>query len=144
MLNKIIIMGRMTRDPERRYTGSQIPVTSFTLAVERDIKEGGERKTDFIDCIAWRSAADFVANYFTKGSMAVVAGRLALRDWTDRDGNKRRSAEVVADNIYFGESKRDKAEVDYARAERGGTCAEPPAPSGFGELSDINDGDLPF
>lgn len=137
MLNKIIIMGRLTRDPERRYTQSQIPVTSFTLAVERDVKEGGERKTDFIDCVAWRVAADFVANYFTKGSMAVVAGRLVLREWTDRDGNKRRSAEVVADNIYFGESKRDKA-------ERGGAYDEPPATAGFGELSDIDDGDLPF
>ena len=108
MLNHIEIMGRLTRDPEIRYTQSQTPVTSFTLAVDRDIpnKATGDRETDFIDCVAWRSTAEFVSKYFQKGSMAVVTGRLQIRDWTDRDGNKRRSAEIMVDNIYFGDSKR--------------------------------------
>lgn len=107
MLNHITIMGRLTRDPELRYTQSQTPVASFTLAVDRDrTNDQGERATDFIDCIAWRQTGEFVNKYFRKGSMAVVAGRLTIRDWTDRDGNKRRSAEVVAENVYFGESKR--------------------------------------
>ena len=108
MLNHIVLMGRLTRDPELRYTQSQIPVASFSLAVDRDFggRDGGERQTDFIDIVAWRSTAEFVSKYFTKGSMAVVSGRLQIRDWTDREGGKRRSAEVVADNVYFGESKR--------------------------------------
>ena len=107
MLNKIIIMGRLTADPELRRTGSGIAVTSFTLAVDRDFssKEGGEKETDFIDCVAWRNTGEFVANYFTKGRMAVVAGRLQIRIYTDKDGNKRRAAEVIADNVYFGDSK---------------------------------------
>ena len=108
MLNHIVLMGRLTRDPELRYTQSQIPVASFRLAVDRDFggRDGGERQTDFIDIVAWRSTAEFVSKYFTKGSMAAVSGRLQIRDWTDREGGKRRSAEVVADNVYFGESKR--------------------------------------
>ena len=108
MLNHITIMGRLTRDPELRYTQSQTPVASFTLAVDRDFggRDGGEKQTDFIDCVAWRSTAEFVSKYFAKGSMAVVSGRLQIRDWTDREGGKRRSAEVVVDNVYFGESKR--------------------------------------
>ena len=108
MLNHITIMGRLTRDPELRYTQSQTPVASFTLAVDRDFsgRDGGEKQTDFIDCVAWRQTAEFVNKYFSKGSMAVVAGRLQIRDWQDKDGNKRRTAEVVAENIYFGESKR--------------------------------------
>ncbi len=108
MLNHIVIMGRLTRDPELRRTGTGIAVTSFSLAVDRDFapKEGGERETDFIDCVAWRSTGEFVSKYFAKGSMAVVSGRLQIRNWTDKEGNKRRSAEVVADNVYFGESKR--------------------------------------
>lgn len=107
MLNHITIMGRMTRDPELRRTGSGVAVTSFTLAVDRDFsgKDGGEKETDFIDCVAWRSTGEFVEKYFHKGSMAVVSGRLQIRGWTDKDGNKRRAAEVVADNVYFGESK---------------------------------------
>ena len=111
MLNHIVIMGRLTRDPELRRTGSGIAVTSFSLAVDRDFgsKDGGERETDFIDCVAWRSTGEFVSKYFTKGSMAVVSGRLQIRSWTDKDGNKRRTAEVVADNVYFGDSKRDGA-----------------------------------
>ena len=109
MLNHIVIMGRLTRDPELRRTASGIAVASFTLAVDRDFaaKDGGERETDFIDCVAWRQTGEFVSKYFAKGRMAVVSGRLQIRNWTDKEGNKRRSAEVVADNVYFGESKRD-------------------------------------
>ena len=109
MLNHITIMGRLTRDPELRRTGSGIAVASFSLAVDRDFgkNENGERETDFIDCVAWRQTGEFVSKYFTKGRMAVVSGRLQIRSWTDKDGNKRRTAEVVADNVYFGDSKRD-------------------------------------
>ena len=150
MLNRIILMGRLTRDPELRHTQSGTSVASFSLAVDRDFKsrDGGERATDFIDIVAWRSTAEFVAKYFTKGRMAVVEGRLQIRDWTDRDGGKRRSAEVVAENIYFGDSKRD--------GDSGGSSFARPAapapvdygiPSGsddqFAELAD-DDGDLPF
>ena len=108
MLNHITIMGRLTRDPELRRTGTGIAVASFTVAVDRDFggRDGGEKETDFIDCVAWRSTGEFVSKYFTKGSMIVVSGRLQIRGWTDKEGNKRRSAEVVADNVYFGESKR--------------------------------------
>lgn len=108
MLNRIVIMGRLTRKPELRRTGSGIAVTSFTVAVDRDFapKDGGERETDFIDCVAWRGTGEFVDKFFSKGSMAVVAGRLQIRQWTDKEGNKRHSAEIVADNVYFGDSKR--------------------------------------
>ena len=108
MLNHITIMGRLTRDPELRRTGSGIAVASFSVAVDRDFggRDGGEKETDFIDCVAWRQTGEFVSKYFTKGSMIVVSGRLQIRSWTDKEGNKRRSAEVVADNVYFGESKR--------------------------------------
>lgn len=152
MLNHITIMGRLTRDPELRYTQSQTPVASFSLAVERDFgsKDGGERQTDFIDCVAWRQTADFVSKYFSKGSMAVVSGRLQIRDWNDKDGNKRRSAEVVADNIYFGESKRrdsgDNSRGEYREPSYSAPKYEAPAPStgaAFAELSD-DDGELPF
>ena len=108
MLNRIIIMGRLTRDPELRHTQSGTAVASFSLAVDRDFKnQNGEKETDFIDVVAWRNSAEFVSRYFTKGRMAVVEGRLQIRPWQDRDGNKRRSAEVVADNVYFGDSKKD-------------------------------------
>ena len=109
MLNHITIMGRLTRDPELRRTGSGIAVASFTVAVDRDFggRDGGERETDFIDCVAWRQTGEFVSKYFTKGRMIVVSGRLQIRSWTDKDGNKRRTAEVEADNCYFGDSKRD-------------------------------------
>ena len=109
MLNHIVIMGRLTRDPELRRTGSGTAVASFSVAVERDFgkNENGEKETDFIDCIAWRQTGEFVSKYFTKGRMIVVSGRLQVRSWTDKDGNKRRTAEVVADNVYFGDSKRD-------------------------------------
>ena len=109
MLNHIVIMGRLTRDPELRRTGSGIAVASFTVAVDRDFggRDGGEKETDFIDCVAWRQTGEFVSKYFSKGRMIVVSGRLQIRSWTDKDGNKRRTAEVVADNCYFGDSKRD-------------------------------------
>ena len=107
MLNHIVIMGRLTRDPELRRTASGVAVASFTLAVDRDYtgKDGGEKETDFIDCVAWRSTGEFVSRNFAKGRMACVSGRLQLRNWTDKDGNKRRSAEVLADNVYFADSK---------------------------------------
>ena len=133
MLNRIILMGRLTRDPELRKTGNGTAVASFTLAVDRDYKpQDGERETDFIDIVAWRGTGEFVSKYFTKGRMAVVEGRLQVRDWTDKDGNKRRSTEVVADNVYFGDSKRSES----------GTPAEP-----SGELQELPDeekGELPF
>ena len=156
MLNHIVLMGRLTRDPELRYTQSQIPVASFSLAVDRDFggRDGGERQTDFIDIVAWRSTAEFVSKYFTKGSMAVVSGRLQIRDWTDKDGNKRRSAEVVADNVYFGESKRrdggdtsrpaaPSASAPAHRGSYGGYDNVPQGGSAFSELDD-DDGALPF
>ena len=152
MLNHITIMGRLTRDPELRYTQSQIPVASFTLAVDRDYsgRDGGERQTDFIDCVAWRSTAEFISKYFQKGSMAVASGRLQLRDWTDKEGNKRRNAEVVVDNIYFGESKRRDSESapntfppPYSGNDYSSQSSPSSLPGGFEELSD-DDGELPF
>ena len=108
MLNHITIMGRLVRDPELRRTGSGIAVASFCLAVDRDYnpKDGAEKETDFIDCNAWRGTGEFVSKYFQKGSMAIVSGRLQIRTWTDKEGNKRRNAEVVADSVYFGDSKK--------------------------------------
>ena len=134
MLNKIILMGRLTRDPELRHAGNGTAVASFSIAVDRDFKaQSGEKETDFIDIVAWRSTAEFVSKYFSKGRMAVVDGRLQIRDWTDRDGGKRRSAEVVADNIYFGDSKRPVSDSDT------------PAPSGeFTEVPEDEKGELPF
>ena len=122
MLNHITIMGRLTRDPELRRTGSGVAVASFTLAVDRDFgkNENGEKETDFIDCVAWRQTGEFVSKYFTKGRMAVVSGRLQIRSWTDKDGNKRRTAEVVADNCYFGDSKRDSDNSSYGGNTYGG------------------------
>ena len=155
MLNKIILMGRLTHDPELRRTQNGTAVTGFSLAVERDFKdEDGKRATDFIDIVAWRQTAEFVSRFFTKGRMAVVEGRLQLRDWTDRDGNKRRSAEVIADNVYFGDSKRDAEGSGYAPPPVGGGYTAPAASAGgysapadggdqFAELSD-DDGELPF
>ena len=122
MLNHITIMGRLTRDPELRRTGSGIAVASFTVAVDRDFggRDGGEKETDFIDCVAWRQTGEFVSKYFTKGRMIVVSGRLQIRSWTDKDGNKRRTAEVVADNCYFGESKRSNEGSSYGGNTYGG------------------------
>ena len=152
MLNHITIMGRLTRDPELRYTQSQTPVASFTLAVDRDFggRDGGEKQTDFIDCVAWRQTAEFVSKYFQKGSMAVVSGRLQIRDWTDREGGKRRSAEVVVDNIYFGESRRrDSSEGSSYDSRSSYSSYEAPrsaSPAPSSPFSDLDDGDgeLPF
>ena len=149
MLNKIILMGRLTRDPELRRTGSGTAVTSFSLAVDRDFKsQSGDKETDFIDIVAWRNTAEFVSKYFTKGRMAIVEGRLQIRDWTDKDGGKRRSAEVVADNVYFGDSKRDGAgDAGYAPAYSAPSAGYAPAASmgasAFAEIGE-EDGELPF
>lgn len=106
MLNKIIIMGRLTRDPELRHTNSNISVCSFSIACDRDFKnEKGEKETDFVDVVVWRSAGEFVSKYFAKGRMAVIEGRLQIREWTDKEGNKRRTAEIIAESVYFGDSK---------------------------------------
>lgn len=147
-LNRCIIMGRLTRDPELRHTQTGTPVTSFSLAVDRDFKDKatGERATDFVDVVAWRTTAEFAARYFSKGRMAVVEGRLQIRDWTDKDGNKRRSAEVVADSVYFGDSKRE----DGGQGAYGGYSAptdsypgQPDPDSEFAELT-TDDENLPF
>ena len=132
MLNHITIMGRLVRDPELRRTGSGIAVASFTVAVDRDFggRDGGEKETDFIDCVAWRQTGEFVSRYFTKGRMIVVSGRLQIRSWNDKDGNKRRTAEVVADNCYFGDSKRDGDSMgSYGGNTYGGNAYGAPAPS---------------
>ena len=169
MLNRIIIMGRLARDPELRRTQNGTPVASFRLAVDRDFKDKatGERSTDWIDVVAWRSTAEFVSRFFTKGRMAVVEGRLQMRDWTDKDGNKRIVAEVVADNVYFGDSKRDGESggayggSSYGNNSYGGGSYSAPSggydapagnaygapggasPSEFAEIDDV-DGELPF
>ena len=129
-LNKIFIMGRITKDPELRRTDSGTAVTSFSLAVDRDFKgQNGEKETDFIEVVAWRNTAEFVAKYFAKGRMAVVEGRLQIRSWKDKDGNKRSKAEVVADNVYFADSKKESG---YS------ALVEP-------EMAEIeDDGDVPF
>jgi len=153
-LNRVILMGRLTRDPELRRTQSGTAVTSFSLAVDRDFKsQAGEKETDFIDVVAWRNTAEFVSRYFTKGRMAVVEGRLQIRDWKDKDGNNRRSAEVYADNVYFGDSKRDNAGSGYDAPPAYGSAPAYSSPvgggyrsngnSGFAELDD-QDGELPF
>ena len=150
MLNKIILMGRLVKDPELRRTQSGTAVTSFRIAVDRDFKsQDGSKQADFFDVVAWRGTAEFVSKYFTKGRMAVVEGRLQIRDWTDRDGGKRRSAEVIADNVYFGDSKREGGS-DYSPAPAYGTPAPSrgyAAPAGgqsdFAEIGE-EDGELPF
>ena len=138
MLNHIVVMGRLVRDPELRRTGSGIAVASFSVAVDRDFgkNENGERETDFIDCVAWRQTGEFVSKYLTKGRMAVVSGRLQIRNWTDKDGNKRRTAEIVADNVYFGDSKRDSESGNssyggntYGGNSYGGNSYSAPAPA---------------
>ena len=164
MLNHITIMGRLTRDPELRRTGSGIAVASFTVAVDRDFggRDGGEKETDFIDCVAWRQTGEFVSKYFTKGRMIVVSGRLQIRSWTDKDGNKRRTAEVVADNCYFGDSKRDSDSGstygggyqnnnyggnNYGAAPApsyGGYSAPAAAPASDFPMLDSDDSELPF
>lgn len=154
MLNRIIIMGRLVADPELRTTPGGVTVATVRLAVDRDFrnKQTGERETDFINVVAWRQTAEFVSRYFAKGRMAVVEGRLQIRDWTDREGGKRRSAEVVADNVYFGDSKRDGG--DYGGSSYGGPPAYGAPAAGsrtsdfgggsdFAEISE-EDGNLPF
>lgn len=131
MLNTITIMGRLTKDPEMRTTQSGIHVTSFTLAVDRDYAQDGKRETDFINCVAWRGTAEFVSKYFGKGSMAVVSGRLQIRKYQDKNGNDRYAAEILASNVYFGESKKDK-----------GTTVKAPENVPYEELDE--DMDLPF
>ena len=132
MLNHITIAGRLTKDPELRRTGTGTAVASFTLAVDRDFgkNENGEKETDFIECVAWRNTAEFVDKYFSKGRMAIVSGRLQIRGWTDKDGNKRKTAEVIAENVYFGDSK--SVSIDTAPAQPGFT------------LLDGDDSGLPF
>ncbi len=168
MLNHIVVMGRLTRDPELRRTGSGVAVASFRVAVDRDYapKDGGERGTDFIDCVAWRNTGEFVSKYFSKGSMAVVSGRLQMRDWTDKEGNKRTSAEIVVDNVYFGESKRsndnggnayggnaygnpgnaygNSGNGGYNSAPAYGNYAPPAAPASDFAMLEDDDAQLPF
>ena len=142
MLNHIDIMGRLTRDPELRHTGSGTACANFTIAVDRDFgkNENGEKETDFIDCVAWRNTADFVSKYFTKGRMAVVSGRLQVRKWKNKDGENRYSTEVIADNVYFGDSKREESSGN----NYGGYTApaNPPAQD-FAMMTD-EDEPLPF
>lgn len=138
MLNKIIVMGRLTRDPELRKAG-ETPVCSFSIACDRDFKSrDGEKETDFIDVVAWRKTAENVCKYFTKGRMAIAVGRLQLRDWTDKEGNKRRTAEVVADTVYFGDSKPKDGGVAQSSDD------DFRLPEGFDPGDLACDGDLPF
>lgn len=147
MLNHIVIMGRLTRDPELRRTGSGTAVTNFRVAVDRDFapKDGSERKTDFIDCVAWRQTGEFISKHFTKGRMIVVEGRLEMREWEDKEGNKRTTAEIVVDNAYFGDSKKDDTgsysggDDSYSNA-----AALPMPPASDYEMLDDDDATLPF
>jgi single-strand DNA-binding protein len=147
MLNHIVLIGRLTRDPELRRTGSGTAVASFTIAVDRDFsgKDGGEKETDFIDIVAWRQTGEFVSKYFTKGRMIVVSGRLQIRSWTDKNGNKRRTAEVVADNCYFGDSKKESSGGESYGGYNAPAYPAPayPEPGEYPELTD-DDGQLPF
>lgn len=162
MLNHITIMGRLTRDPELRRTGSGVAVASFTLAVDRDFsgRDGGEKETDFIDCVAWRQTGEFVSKYFTKGRMAVAEGRLQIRSWTDKDGNKRRTAEVVVENMYFADSKKESSDTgtsyggdsygSYGTGNYGqpsgnyGGYSAPAAPASEFAMLEDDDAQLPF
>ena len=138
-LNHITIMGRLTKEPERRQTQSGKAVANFTLAVDRDYAEkGAERETDFIECVAWRGTAEFVDKYFGRGQMAVVSGRLQIRSWEDKDGNRRRSAEIVADNVYFGEQKRDAGDNGAPHS------GVKPAPTSDFAVLEGEDSQLPF
>lgn len=132
MLNRIILQGRLTRDPELRTTQAGVSVCSFTLAVDRDFKRDGEKETDFIDIVAWRATADFVSKYFTKGRMALVEGRLQIREWVDKEKNKRRSAEVMAYNVYFGDSKPKDENSGYGDTSMPSYGGQPDFHDGFG------------
>lgn len=144
MLNQIVLMGRLTRDPELRRTGSGLAVASFSVAVDRDFpnKQTGERETDFINCVAWRQTGEFVSKYFSKGSMIVVSGRLQMRKWVDDSGNNRVSAEVVADNVYFGESKKKEEQTTVDHNQYSGYMY--PAPNSDFVMLDDDDAVLPF
>ena len=165
MLNHIVIMGRLARDPELRHTQSGTPVATFRLAVDRDYKDKntGERATDWIDVVAWRGTGEFVSRYLAKGRLTVVEGRLQMREWTDKEGNRRTTAEVVADNVYFADSRRESGDGGgsyggggYSGGSYGGQAGRPAAPAAsadygipsgtdqFSELADDDDGDLPF
>ena len=147
MLNHITIMGRLTRDPELRRTGSGVAVASFRVAVDRDFasKDGGERKTDFIDCVAWRQTGEFISKYFAKGRMIVVDGRLEMRDWTDKEGNKRTSAEIVVANAYFGDSRRDGDNTTASTGNSYGSYSAPAsAPASDFAMLEDDDAQLPF
>ena len=147
MLNHITIMGRLTKDVELRRTTTGTPVASFTLAVDRDFsKDGGDKETDFIEVVAWKGTAEFVSKYFGKGRMAVVSGRLQIRKWNDKDGNKRQTAEVVADNVYFGDSKKEESN-GYGYGQQSSSFTTPAYPAStaqdFAMLND-DDAQLPF
>lgn len=150
MLNKVVMMGRLTRDPELRHTQSGNSVASFTLACDRDFAaQGAEKETDFVDIVAWRNTAEFVSKYFTKGRMAVVTGRLQIRNWEDKDGNKRKTAEIVAESIYFGDSKRDGQNASAAAPASAEFTQLPdttPVPFSGSDMQQIglDDDDLPF
>lgn len=139
MLNHIVIMGRIVRDVELRRTNSGKAVASFTVAVDRDFSQGDQKETDFIDCVAWQKTGEFVSKYFQKGSMIVVSGRLQIRSWTDKDGNKRRTAEVVADAVYFGDSKKQDTHLSP-----NDSVPAPSAPAQDYALLDDDDAQLPF
>ena len=149
MLNHITLMGRLVNDPELRRTGSGIAVTTFRIAVDRDFapKDGGERKADFITCVAWRQTGEFISKYFSKGRMIVVDGRLEMRDWTDKEGNKRTTAEVIVDNAYFGDSKRDSdnsGSYTAPAAPAYGSYSAPAAPASDFAMLEDDDAQLPF
>lgn len=147
MLNHITLMGRLVRDVELRRTGSGVPVASFTVACDRDFadKNSGEKEVDFIDVVAWRSTAEFASKYFSKGRMAVVSGRLQIRNWTDKEGNKRRSAEVIADSVYFGDSKKDDSTGQAQNYNSGvGHYGGSTAPASDFAMLDGDDSELPF
>ena len=145
MLNHIVIMGRLTRDPELRYTRSEKPVANFTLAVDRDSidRNTNQREADFVDVVAWNATAEFVSRYFSKGSMAVVSGRLQIKEWTDRDGNKRKSAEIMASNVYFGEAKAKESGPRPAGRPVDVSAEDYDTRNPFAELDD-DDGELPY
>lgn len=144
MLNHIVIMGRLTRDPELRRTGSGVAVANFTLAVDRDFTgKDGEKETDFIDCVAWRNTGEFVSKYMSKGRMSCVSGSLQIREWTDKDGGKRRAAEVVANNVYFADSKNAAENGSTGATAYAPTQAAAPAAGDFAPIAE-DDEDLPF
>ena len=141
MLNKVFMMGRLTADPTLRRTGSGVAVASFTIASDDDFKDkDGNKKTIFVECVAWRQTGEYVSKYFSKGRMAIVVGKLDIREWTDKDGNKRRTAEIVADNVYFGDSKNDTQSQNTGNT---GFVKSENVPGNFA-LIDDNDAQLPF